>query len=56
MCNGCGMAYSFYFGIQFHRVDCSMVANPNPELNDLKVEIVRPGADEWLKEIIRRGG
>jgi hypothetical protein len=21
-CKGCGMAYSFYFGMQFHKKDC----------------------------------
>ena len=23
MCKECGMAYSFVFGIQFHKADCS---------------------------------
>jgi len=26
MCNECGVAYSFLFGVQYHKADCPVVA------------------------------
>ena len=34
MCKSCGVAYSFVFGVQFHKEDCSEVKENKKERKD----------------------
>ena len=46
-CDGCGIAYSFFFGQQFHKVGCK-VAKWEKEVSEVEAKIER--AAEILEE------
>lgn len=37
-CPGCGLEYSFYFGRQFHKIDCPVLKEKEGEKDDCAVE------------------
>jgi hypothetical protein len=43
-CKDCGIAYSFYFGVQYHKADC-----PARHATD-KSKVVWTAQDGWLDE------